>query len=42
MYGCEAHNALCTNTTKVQQCLQPGVAPNVPTTFQTKADIDVS
>jgi hypothetical protein len=41
MNGCEAHNALCGNGTVVQQCLEPGAAPNVPTTFQTKANIDV-
>lgn len=41
MNGCEAHNALCGDGTVVQQCLEPGAAPNVPTTFLTKANIDV-
>ncbi|KAI3436176.1 hypothetical protein D9Q98_002231 [Chlorella vulgaris] len=40
MNGCEAHNALCGDGTVVQQCLDPGAAPNVPTTFLTKANID--
>ena len=42
MKGCEAWKALCAAPgTAVAQCTSPGPAPNVPTTFQTKADIDV-
>lgn len=42
MTGCEAYNELCASGTVVEQCLDPGVAPNVLTTFQAKASIDVS
>lgn len=43
MKGCEAWKALCLPAdSKVAQCKEPGAAPNVPTTYQTKKDIDVS
>lgn len=42
MKGCEAWNALCAAGTKVDQCLKNPPAVGVPTTYNTKADIDVS
>lgn len=41
MKGCEAWNALCVSGTKVEQCLSNPPAVGVPTTYSTKADIDV-
>jgi hypothetical protein len=40
MTGCEAHNALCASGSVVAQCVAG--SPNLPTTFGTKNDIDVS
>jgi copper transporter 1 len=40
MKGCEAWNALCAAGTKVEQCLKNPPAVGVPTTYNTKADID--
>ena len=41
MKGCEAYDALCAPGTAVQQCLVPGTAPNVLTTFASKEAVDV-
>ncbi|PSC76967.1 CTR type copper ion transporter [Micractinium conductrix] len=40
MKGCEAYDALCAPGTAVQQCLVPGTAPNVLTTFASKEAVD--
>lgn len=41
MKGCEAYNALCSNTTAVEQCLSPGPVPDAVTTFTVRDGIEV-
>lgn len=42
MKGCEAYLALCKEGSAVAACKNPGVAPNVMWTYETKDQVDVS